>query len=85
MSDYLSCPTCRGRGLIRLEDAQAVEAHADQEHRDRQLRAWAHQVEMLRQDNEMRRREQEWTPEQLREYAERRLAELERSAAVSAP
>jgi hypothetical protein len=27
MSDYVSCPTCRGRGLLALEDAQRIEIH----------------------------------------------------------
>jgi hypothetical protein len=45
------------------------------------LSAWEHQVEMVRMDNELRRREQELTPEQRREDAERRLQELEVQAA----
>jgi len=27
MSDYVSCPTCHGRGLLLLEDAQRLEIH----------------------------------------------------------
>jgi hypothetical protein len=43
MSDYVSCPTCQGRGLVPLADAEAIEAHsaaswneAQREQRERQ-------------------------------------------------
>jgi len=29
MADYANCPTCHGRGLIPLADAEAIQAHAD--------------------------------------------------------
>lgn len=29
MADYANCPTCHGRGLIPLADAEAIAAHTE--------------------------------------------------------
>ncbi len=36
MTDYVSCPTCHGRGLIPAEDAAVIEAHASTEYSETQ-------------------------------------------------
>jgi len=73
VSDYVSCPSCRGRGLIPLEKAQQIGAHAQAEADDRQRAAWEHRAGMVRQDNELRQR----TVEQRKKDAEDRLRKLE--------
>jgi hypothetical protein len=76
MSAYVSCPSCGGRGLIPLKEAQPIEAHAAQEQLARQQREWSYRGEMVRLDNELRQR----PPEQRQADTERRLRELERRA-----
>jgi hypothetical protein len=76
MSDYVSCPACKGKGLIPLEDAEVIEAHASVTASDAQRAAWEHQREMVRRDNELRAMNLEARQEQAR----KRLAELETAA-----
>jgi len=73
MSDYVSCPTCQGKGLIPLEDAAAIEAHASVTASEAQRAAWEHRAEMVRLDNEARAR----NLEARKADAEKRFAELE--------
>ena len=73
MSDYVSCPTCKGNGLIPLEDAEAIEAHASVTASDAQRAAWEHRRDMVRLDNEARAR----NLEARKADAEKRFAELE--------
>jgi hypothetical protein len=80
MSDYVSCPACQGGGLIPLEEARQIEAHVAQEQQARQEREWSHVTEMVRLDNELRRRERQLSPGELQEDAEQRLQKLERRA-----
>jgi hypothetical protein len=79
MSDYVSCPICKGTGLIPLQDAEAIEAHASVTASETQRVAWEHQREMVRRDNELRAMSLEARQEQARQ----RLAGLE--AAVFGP
>jgi uncharacterized Zn finger protein (UPF0148 family) len=79
MSDYVTCPTCKGKGLVPLEDAEAIEAHASVTANEVQRAAWEHRLEMVRRDNEIRAMSA-MTDAEREERARRRLAELEAAA-----
>lgn len=73
MSDYVSCPACKGKGLIPLEDAEAIKAHASVTASEAQQAAWEHRRDMVRLDNEVRAR----NLEARKADAEKRFADLE--------
>jgi hypothetical protein len=67
------------RHSVGLSDTGRHETKGDKVNRD-----WEHRVAMAQLDAELRHREQQLTPEQRREDAERRLRDLEARIAAAA-
>jgi uncharacterized Zn finger protein (UPF0148 family) len=85
MSNYVSCPACKGRGLIPLEQAEAIKAHVSVTADERTREAWEHSREMVRRDNELRADMLTKTSDQRLKAAAERLAALEAAASGQPP
>jgi hypothetical protein len=73
VSDYVSCPACKGKGIIPLEDAARIKTHARVEADER----WHAEQERKR---ELNQQVLAATLEAKKKKAEDRLAAIERAA-----